>query len=212
MTRHTPALGQCRQRVQHRFGTAADEMLRRRVSLQELRDEAAEAEAAVVAGQVDRRAGGLKILDAGGELSSAHTVIQRDVLRGAARRSVAVAACAEQFADMGQKRRLTDAAGDESNALQIVKFRETVAERTPDLDVLARLNRCQQAGQLADDEINDIDGDGLAGVVEDGVVQREGPAQQRIRVAGQAEHEELAGADGAGQLGTVQAEAIGLAG
>ena len=45
-------------------------------------------------------------------------------------------------------------------------------------------SRCQQAGHLADDEVDDVDADGSAGVVEHRVVQRERPAEERVAAAG----------------------------
>ena len=69
---------------------------------EQLRDEAAMAEAAVVAGQVDRRAGGAEILDAGRQVGGADAVIERDPLRLRRGGSAAVAARAQQIADVAR--------------------------------------------------------------------------------------------------------------
>ena len=127
-------------------------------------------------------------------------------------RPAAVAAAAEQVADVGQERRLADAAGDQADVFAPVQVREAVAQRPPHLHALAGRHVGQQPRHLADDEIDHVHADGLAGLVEDGVVQREGPAEERVGAAGQAEHEELAGTDEAGQFGAMQTDAIGVAG
>src|SRR5205809_677904 len=58
MTRNAPAPREGRQGLQHRLRAAADQVAWRCALFEELRDEATEAKAAVVAGQVDRGAGG----------------------------------------------------------------------------------------------------------------------------------------------------------
>ena len=63
MAGHPPALGQSAQRMQHRLGAAADEMLRSRPLFEELGDEAPEANAAVVAGQVNLSPGRTKVME-----------------------------------------------------------------------------------------------------------------------------------------------------
>src|SRR5437879_3188657 len=67
MTRYIPAAGQHGQGVQHWLGAAADEVSRSFVLFYQLRDEAVEAEAAVVGGQMNFGAGAAEILDAGGQ-------------------------------------------------------------------------------------------------------------------------------------------------
>src|SRR5262249_4247265 len=112
VTGYAPARRQLRQSVQHRLRTAADELRRRRVRFEQLRDETVVAEAAVVAGKVDGRTGCAKILDAGRKVGRANAVVQRDALNHPPRRPAAVAARAEQAADVGEERRLADAARD----------------------------------------------------------------------------------------------------
>ena len=106
---------------------------------------------------------------------------------------------------------MADAAGDKRDVIEIVKIGEAVSERSPHLDALAGAQRRQQASHLADDQINHIDGDRMARLVKNGVVESEGPAEKWIAMAGQTNHEELTGTNGAGQLRTVQTNAISLA-
>src|SRR5437764_350350 len=97
--------------LEHWLGTAAEEMLWRGMLLQELSDEAVVAEAAVVGGEVDGRAGQPEIVHACKQVRATNAVVERHVLHTPTRR-LAVAAGAEQFSDVGEKRRLADAAGD----------------------------------------------------------------------------------------------------
>ena len=90
--------------------------------------------------------------------------------------------------------------------------REAVAERAPDVELVARLRVCEQAGHLAEHEIDDVDRGRLAGGVEHHVVKRERPAQQRIVEPGEPQHQELARHDSPRDLGTREAHAIRVAG
>src|ERR1700722_15660897 len=89
------------ERLKHWLGTAAEQMLRRFVLLQQLRDETAKAEAAVVGGEVHSRAGLAKIVDAGRQLRRAHAVVECHALHAPPRRCAAIAALAEQLAQVG---------------------------------------------------------------------------------------------------------------
>ena len=119
-----------------------------------------------------------------------------------------IAALAEQFADVGQERGLSDAACHQADVDGAERFGKAVAERAPDIERVARFQAGQQSRDLADDEIDDVDTDRLAGFVENGVVQSERPAQQRIGAARHADHDELAGADRFCQCWDLQAEQV----
>src|SRR5262249_21543958 len=64
--------------VKHRLGAAAEEMGGGGVRGEEVGDEAAEAERAVVAGEVDLGPGRAEVIDAGRQLRGAHAVVDRN--------------------------------------------------------------------------------------------------------------------------------------
>src|SRR5207248_920316 len=75
MTGHAPAPGQRGDGLHHRPWTAANEMLGRFVLFEQLCDESAKPEGAVVAGQVDCCTRGTEILDAGSQVGGTDAVI-----------------------------------------------------------------------------------------------------------------------------------------
>src|SRR5262245_55912208 len=89
---------------------------------------------------------------------------------------------------------------------------ETVAQRSPDVEELAGFHFAEARTELAFDEIDDIDGVQFTGGGKDRVVEGEGAADERIALARQTEHEELAGDDAAGDFGRGEADAIGVLG
>src|SRR5579875_686707 len=177
MARHTPASGQLRQRPQHRFGTAADKMLRRCMRFEQLCHEAVEAERAIIGSEMDRGTGGAEILDASSKIGGADAIIERNTLSDTTRRPATIAARAQQITDVSEKRRLPDAAGDQGDMVEKVKIGEAVAKRSPYLHVVPGPQRRQQASQLADNEIHHVKGDRLSCIVENRIIQSEGPAQ-----------------------------------
>src|SRR6516225_4972116 len=116
------ALGLDCQRAQHRFGAATEQMLWGFMRFEQVGDESAVTDAAVVGSEMDRRAGLTEILDGGCEICRSNSVVEGNPLGAAARRLSAVAACAKQLADVGQKRRLPDAAGHEADVLIASRF------------------------------------------------------------------------------------------
>src|SRR5213078_1244325 len=137
MTRSAPAPGEGRQGLQHRLRAAADQVAWRCVLFEELRDEATEAKAAVVAGQVDRGAGGAEILHSRRQVGRAHAVIERHALGGLPGQSGAVATAAEQLPDVRQEWRLADAARDEANMIEAIQLGEAVAQWPPHFDAVS---------------------------------------------------------------------------
>jgi len=83
---------------------------------QKIGNESPISQSAIITGEMHLGPGGTKILDAGGESCRADSVVQRHPLHLLRRLSAAVAAFAEQIADVGQERCLTAAAGDEGFA------------------------------------------------------------------------------------------------
>src|SRR5947209_1309290 len=65
MTRHLPLCGDRGKRPHHRFGTAAHQVLDGAMRFQEVGDKSVKSEGAIIAGQVKRRSGLAKILNAG---------------------------------------------------------------------------------------------------------------------------------------------------
>ena len=97
------------------------------------------AEAAVVGREMDRGAGVAKIVNAGGQVGGADAVVERDALDPAVSGFPAVAARTEELADVGQERRLADAAGDEADVVAAGWCGKAVAERAPDFKCACRL-------------------------------------------------------------------------
>src|ERR1019366_2851532 len=125
---------------------------------------------------MDNRAGLAKILDTGGEIGGPNAIVDGNLLHAPARWLPSIAARAKQFPDMGQERRLSDAAGDQADMIAAERFRKAVAERAPDIDGIASRQAGEQSRDFADDEIHDVDTDRLAVFAENRVVKRERPA------------------------------------
>jgi hypothetical protein len=87
-----------------------------------------------------------------------------------------------------QKRRLTDAAGNENGVLNI-GIGKTVAERQPKFDFVVRFDFGKKTGHFADSKINGFD------FVRFCPIDSEGTTEQRIRPVRQPEHDELTGAN-----------------
>src|SRR5262245_40973609 len=102
---------------------------------------------------------------------------------------MAVSSAAQGFLAEGKQRGLTDAAGDHDQVLGC-PWREAVSERTPDIEFLTGLARRESARHLAECEVDDVDRGRLPVFIEDRVVQREWPAQERIVHIGQPKHHE----------------------
>ena len=81
--------------------------------------------------------GGAKVVDASGQLRGAHSIVERDTLTASLRRAACVASRAKQFARVGEKRRLADAAGHEAHLLQAAELRKAIAKRPPYFERLA---------------------------------------------------------------------------
>src|SRR5438309_221970 len=139
------------------------------------------------------------------EIGAANAVIERYALHGSARRLAAVAAFAEKLTRVGEKRCLTDAAGDKAEVLNGLQIRKSVTQRTPYLDGIRLAQSSQQTRKLADHQIADFDGGRVAIIIEDRVEQGERPSQQRVCCSRHADHEKLPGPNRLRQLRHVQA-------
>src|SRR5205823_3321091 len=117
----------------------------------------------------------------------------------------------EQLTKIGQKRRLPNAPGHQADMIQTGQVREAVAERSPGFERVAGTERGEQSRELAHDQVDDVHGGGLFLSVENRVVKREGPAQERIGGAGQTEHQELSRAHCPRQRGCMEPKLIRVA-
>src|SRR5205814_2086900 len=107
---------------------ATEKVLRRLVPREQVGDETVEAERAVVRREMHGRPRRTEIVDAGRQLRRPHAVVERDAPDAASRGLAGVTAFAEQFANVSEKRRLADAAGDEGGMLASQRFGEAVAQ------------------------------------------------------------------------------------
>src|SRR6185369_4838049 len=96
------------------------------------------AEGAVIAGEAEVEAGGGEVGDTGCQSGGAHAVAQRDFLSGRRGAVVVAVAAAEIFLAERQERRLSDAAGHHDQVLNRLR-RKAVAQRAPDVELVARI-------------------------------------------------------------------------
>src|SRR5262245_6892820 len=140
------------------------------------------------------------------------TVVEEDAFDPPHRLSATVAATAEQLAGVSQEGRLADATGHADDLVLAHEIGEAVPERSPDLDRVPGFHLHEEPSHLADDQVDDVEPGRGAARVRHRVVQREGPAQERVVLGRQSEHDELTRPDRGRDLRAVQANAIGAFG
>src|SRR5262249_53535999 len=134
-----------------------------------------------------------KIVHARGEGGRTNAVIQSHASDLSFRRPAAVAAFAEQFANVGQIWRLPNTPGNERRVVTSAQVGEAVAKRAPDIDAIAGPQGGELAGQSTDNEVNDVEANRCSVTFQHRVVKCERTAEQRVADIRQSEHDELAG-------------------
>ena len=89
-------------------------------------------------------------------------------------------------------------------------FGKSVAQWSPDFDSVSGFPVDHSSGQLADDNVAEVDPDRVARVVDDGVIEGEGATEQRVVAVGFPDHEELARENLASQFGAFESQAVGV--
>jgi hypothetical protein len=105
--------------------------------LQQLGNEPAKAQAAVIGGQMHFGPRKAKVLNAGCQISRAHAVEEGHTLDRSAGRLIAVTTVAQELPNVGQKGRLTDSARYQSHLINTEEVGKSVTERTPYFHIVA---------------------------------------------------------------------------
>ena len=95
------------------------------------------ADGAIVRRKLHVDAGIAKFVDPRSEVGGPDTVVEGDAVGCFHGRCPAVTAAAEQFAGIGEERRLPDAAGDEGDVRHWGEGREAIAQWPPDAELIA---------------------------------------------------------------------------